>query len=151
VTAGLLAFLTAALFSGAAVYISLAEHPARLGLDDRSLLAQWKPAYKRGFAMQGSLVITGFSLALVAWWQTGIASWLIGALVLLVNWPFTLFVMMPTNHRLMATPLNDAGAESRALLVRWGKFHAVRGALGTVATCLFLWGAIASVTGRPSG
>ena len=42
---GLLALITAAIFAGAAIYVSAVEHPARMTLDDRSALAQWKPAY----------------------------------------------------------------------------------------------------------
>ena len=67
---GQLALLAAALFSGAAFYITAVEQPARLGLDHRSLLMEWKPAYKRGTAMQAPLALAGFALGLAAWWRT---------------------------------------------------------------------------------
>jgi hypothetical protein len=136
--AGQLALVAAAAFAGAAIYINVAEQPARLGLDDRALLAQWKPAYQRGFAMQASLAVVGGVLGLAAWWQAGGLLWVLGALVLLANWPFTLFVIMPTNHRLQAIAPDAAGPDSRAMIQRWGGLHGVRSALGALATLLFL-------------
>ena len=132
------ALITAALFAGAAIYINVAEQPARLGLDNRSLLAEWKPSYARGFAMQASLAAIGFLLGVWAFWETQNWLWLAGALTLLAGWPYTLLVILPTNNRLLATPIEAANAETRALILRWAHLHAVRTALGVAATSLFL-------------
>ena len=136
--AGQLALVAAAVFTGAAFYINFAEQPARLGLDDRSLLAEWKRAYKRGYTMQASLAILGFLLGLLARWATGEAAFLIGALLIVANWPWTLLAILPTNTALMTTDLAAAGAETRALMLKWNRLHAVRTALGGLAVAAFL-------------
>ena len=128
--AGHLALTIAALFTGAAIYINIAEQPARLQLDD---------TYRRGYMMQASLVVVGGFFGAVAFFSTFEWRWLLGAGVLLVNWPYTIFVIMPTNRRLMNTPASGATAETRSMIGWWGILHAGRSALGLVATLIFLW------------
>src|ERR1043166_6459349 len=110
---GHLALTVAALFTGAAFYINFAEQPARLTLDDGALLAQWKPAYQRGYMMQASLAIVGFVLGAIAWWQSGRLAFLIGALLMLANWPWTLFAIMPTN-KILRSEERRVGKECRS-------------------------------------
>jgi hypothetical protein len=140
--AGHLALLVAAMFTGAALYINLVEQPARLRLGHHALLTEWKPSYKRGFAMQAPLAIIGFLFGLLAWWQTGNWLWILLGLVLVANWPYTLLVIMPVNQKLMATELSNAGRESRNLIEHWARLHAVRTALGFAATVIFLWASV---------
>ena len=134
---GLLALMIAASFTGAAVYVSFAEQPARLMLEDRALLTEWKPSYKRGSAMQAPLALAGSRLGIdrvVA----GIASgFLIGAILMIAPWPWTIFIIKPTNDALLATGLDQAGPPSRELIVksgppstqcapRWARLHRSR-------------------------
>ena len=135
---GHLALAVAALFTGAAFYINFVEQPARLLLDDQSLLAEWKPAYQRGYTVQASLAIAGFVLGFLAWWQIGGSAFLIGALLMLANWPWTLIAIMPANNTLLGTA--EASPETRELIVKWGYLHGVRTALGALALLCFLYG-----------
>ena len=139
---GLLALIAAAIFGGVALYVNIVEQPARLSLDDRALLAEWKPSYKRGAAMQAPLALIGFLLGMLAWWQTSHAGFLIGALLILAPWPWTLIVIKPTNDALLATNPDQAGPQTRSLIQRWGVVHGVRTVLGALATAAFLWACI---------
>jgi Domain of unknown function (DUF1772) len=139
---GQLALISTAIFTGVALYVNVVEQPARLSLDDRALLAEWKPSYKRGAAMQAPLALVGCLLGLIAWWQTSHPGFVIGAVAILAPWPWTLIAIKPTNDALMATEPEQAGPQTRALIVHWGALHGVRTALGALATVAFLWACV---------
>jgi uncharacterized membrane protein len=62
---------------------------------------------------------------------------------MVANWPYTVLVIMPTNNRLMATDPAAAGADTRRLLEKWARQHAVRTALGFAAVLCFVWASLA--------
>jgi hypothetical protein len=139
---GLLALTVAALFTGAAIYINVAEHPARLKLEDGPLLAQWKPSYNSGKLVQATLAAAGGVLGLITFFFDWDWKWVIGAIFIAANWPYTLYLVMPTNNRLMAIDPAAPTAEVRPLMVRWGWLHASRSLLGAAATILFIAAAV---------
>lgn len=134
----LLALVAAALFTGAAIYISIAEHPARLKLSDTAALAQWQPSYAAAVPMQAGLALASAALGLWAWADLGDDCLALAALLIFAVVPFTLFLIMPTNKRLQATAPEAANEETRALLIRWGKLHWVRNLPGLAAVATYL-------------
>lgn len=135
----IIAVICATLFTGAAGYITLVEHPARLRLADAPLLAQWQPSYSKALPIQSGLAVAGGLAGIGAWFLFGDPLWIAGSLVLLANWPFTFVAIMPTNRKLKAIRPEQADAASRALLLSWGKLHDIRTVLGLVSTLLFAW------------
>lgn len=131
------AALCAALFSGAAVYVNLVEHPARMSCGVEAALAEWAPSYKRATWMQASLALIGCACAVLAWVGGSSIWWLGGGAALGLVVPFTLLVIMPTNRRL-SSGLGANLEETRALLDRWNRLHAVRTVLGVVSLIIFL-------------
>jgi len=92
--------------------------------------------------MQSSLVIMSGVLGGLVYFGTWDWRWLLGAALILANWPYTFWVVIPVNKRLEATTPESANAETRDLVKTWGKLHAVRSALGLGATLVYLWATV---------
>ena len=134
-----IAVLCATLFAGAALYINVAEHPARMGLETRVAARQWAPSYKRATWLQAPLAVVSLLSGLAAWLLGASVGWLVAAVLIGVVVPFTLIGIMPTNHKLLEPGRDLDSAETRVLLERWGNLHAVRTMLSVAATVLYLW------------
>jgi hypothetical protein len=137
------ATLAAGTFFGAAVYINVAEQPARLSCGGATAVAQWRPSYRRGTLMQAPLALVGSLAAPVAWWLHRDVRWVVGGSLLFLVVPFTFVVIFPTNRRLQSPGLDLASEEAVRLLRRWGWLHAVRSALGGFSFAVFLWTLVA--------
>ena len=133
-----IATLSTTLFTGAAIYINFVEHPARMGCDTKTAATVWAPSYKRATVMQASLAILGFLSGLAVWLLGGGVMWLVGAVFIGLVVPFTFIAIMPTNHQLLTPGRDLASNETRALLQKWGKLHAVRSVLSFVASVVYV-------------
>jgi hypothetical protein len=133
---GLVALILAAAFTGAAFYITIAEHPARMLLRVEQALAQWARSYAHAAVMQASLAAFGGICAIAAWWLGRDALFLVGGIILFANWPWTLLVMRPVNDSLSALSGNRSAVEALPLLNRWARLHGARDGLGLIATLL---------------
>lgn len=143
---GLVALILATLFAGAAIYILVAEQPARLALTDIPLLQHWQESYPRAARMQAGLAVLASLVGALAFWRARNPLWLVGAALMLANLPFTLIVIAPVNNALLALGAEQAGVASRALIERWGTLHAARAGLSVLATAAF---ALAITRGTP--
>ncbi|OGW38765.1 MAG: hypothetical protein A2010_04750 [Nitrospirae bacterium GWD2_57_9] len=137
-----LAAMSAGLFSGAAIYINLVEHPARMSCGTVVAVTEFRPSYRRATVMQASLAAFGTLNAVVAWFLGAGLSWLIGGILLGSVIPFTLIVIFPTNRQLLDPDLDKNSALALRLLTRWGRLHAVRSILSLAALTIFLSAAL---------
>jgi hypothetical protein len=132
------ATLSAGVFAGAAAYINLVEHPARLSCGVAAAVTEWRPSYKRGTLMQAPLALIGSLSALASSWLHRDWPWLVGGLLFLLVIPFTFAAILPTNKKLENPALDVHSQEARRLLERWGRLHAVRSLLSAAAFLIFL-------------
>jgi Domain of unknown function (DUF1772) len=134
---GNLALSFAAAFTGGALYLNLVEQPARLALEDRALLSEWRPSDRRGFALLATLALIAAILALRAYFESQDPNWLVGAVIIIASWPYTFFVIVPVTNRILGLSGSEAGA-ARELVRTWGLLEIGQTAIGVVTCFVFL-------------
>ncbi len=137
---GILALAFAAAFTGAALYVNIVEQPARLALDDQAMLNEWTPSDRRGVALLAAFALISAALGLLAYFDTKDVRWAIGALLIVLTWPYTYFAMAPLNDQILTLSPRDIGA-ARVLVKQWGLLEYGQTALGACASAVFLWAA----------
>ena len=140
----IIALLSCSLFAGAAIYINVAEHPARLECGVELASTVFGPSYRRAAAMQAALAliaaITGVAVAI----NLDSFVWFLGAALIFAVVPFTFIVIMPTNKLLLDPPTDQSSEQKEALLRKWGRLHGVRSGLSSFAALLFAYAAVIS-------
>ena len=127
------AVVLAGLFAGAAVYINVAEHPARLECGTTLAATVFGPSYRRAAVMQAGLAVAGTLAGVTAGLLSGEPLWYAGAALLFSVVPFTFVAIMPTNRALLDPDLDRGSARARGLLERWGRLHLVRSIAGLLS------------------
>lgn len=133
-----IAVLSCALFTGAAIYITL-EHPARMQCGVEIAATEFAPSYRRATVMQATCAALGLLSSVIVWLAGANLLWVIAGLLLGSVIPFTLIAILPINKRLLSPALDRRSTEAERLLTRWGRLHAVRSVLSGLALLLFLY------------
>ncbi len=102
-------------------------------------VTEFGPSYRRGARLQALLAVLGSLAAMLVWIRGGGVAWLWGAVLFFSVVPYTLLVILPTNKQLLDSSLDRSSERAGALLVRWGRLHAVRTVVSLAALILFLW------------
>ena len=137
-----IALLSCGTFFGAALYISLAQHPAVLAAGGSVGIKFFPPMYRRAAPLQITLAVVGFISAMIVWYQSMSILWLIGAILLLSVIPITLIFIKPINDALLAANNNSEPTEIETLLKRWGKRHWSRTIASGTSFLIFLYTAL---------
>src|SRR5207245_8518916 len=123
---------------GAAIYINLVEHPARMECGTQLAATVFDPSYRRAAVMQIILALVATIGGISAWFMGAPHLWFVGAVLIFAVIPFTRIVIMPTNKKLLDPGLDRTSEVAHQLLQNWGKLHAVRSLLALGASVVFL-------------
>ena len=139
-----LALFLCGTFFGAAVYISVAQHPASMAAGVPIAGKFFPPMYARAAPLQIACALGGTLGGIVQWWVSDSALWILGAALLLFVIPFTVIVLKPINDQLLDPTAVRTEVETELLLNQWSPRHWVRSIASGLAFATYLWASISS-------
>ncbi len=139
-----LALLFCGTFFGAAVYISIVQHPAAMKAGVTVAESFFPPMYALAAPMQIACAVVGTVAGLVLWYLSGEILWAVGAILLVFVVPYTLVVLKPVNDQLLDTNAQRTAPETESLLKQWGPRHRVRSIASGLSFATYLWASIAA-------
>ncbi len=140
-TLKIITLLSCSPFADAAIYINVAEHPARLECGVEFAATVFGPSYHQAAAMRASLALIGTITGLAAGINGGSHLWYLDAALIFSVVPFTFIAIMPKNKLLLDPERNRSADDTYKLLRKWGRLHAMRSGPSTVAIILFSYAA----------
>lgn len=126
-------------FFGAAVYISIAQHPASMKAGVPFAAKFFPPMYNLAAPMQIILAVGGTLAGLIQWYLSSDALWAIGSVLLVFVIPFTLIVLKPINDQLRNPNVERSDPQTEQLLNQWAARHWVRSIASGLSFVAYLW------------
>ncbi|MEO9633797.1 MAG: DUF1772 domain-containing protein [Parasphingorhabdus sp.] len=139
-----LALFLCGTFFGAAVYISIAQHPATMQTGIPFASAFFPPMYGLAAPMQIVCALGGTLAGVAMWFLGDNILWLVGAIVLLFVIPFTIIILKPINDKLLDTEAARSEGEIEKLLKSWAPRHWVRSIASGLSFITYLWASVAT-------
>ncbi len=131
-------------FFGAAVYISIAQHPASMKAGVSIAANFFPPMYKLAAPLQIVLAVGGTLAGVIQWYQLRDPLWAIGAALLFFVIPFTIVVLKPINDQLLDSDVQRSDSQTEDLLTQWAPRHWVRSIVSGLSFVVYLWASVSS-------
>ncbi|MEC9375519.1 MAG: DUF1772 domain-containing protein [Pseudomonadota bacterium] len=137
--AELIATISAGIWAGVSLYIAFVEHPSILRLGAEVATNYFRIMAKRTAPLMILLAAIGGVAAIFSWYEGSDQLWLIGGILLLIQFPLTAVFIVPTNIKLVKIDLNHSAKEALNLHKHWGQMHLIRTFLGCMPFLIFVW------------
>lgn len=140
----ILALFLCGTFFGAAVYISMAQHPATMKAGIPFAARFFPPMYGLASRLQIALAVGGTLAGIIQWYLSRDSLWAVGAALLFFVIPFTVVVLKPINDQLLDPNAQRSDSQTKDLLTQWAPRHWVRSVVSGLSFAVYLWAAVGS-------